>query len=114
MAGKRKDEKLDEARIEEMMKHPRELAAAFGRMTASGDLTTILPLTERQNQLLAYIAGYYDMHAMAPTYAEMMRAMGLKSRSNIHNLLKRLEERGHITRQANRERAIVPTQLEDP
>jgi SOS-response transcriptional repressor LexA len=43
----------------------------------------------------------------------MLRAMNLKSKSNIHNMLKKLEERGHITRRANRERAIIPTQLEE-
>lgn len=64
-------------------------------------------MTPKQKQLLDFIGNYAITHdGVCPSYEEMKRAMGLKSKSGIHRLVVALEERGHISRHAFRARAI--------
>ena len=58
-------------------------------------------LTARAAELLA--------HGIAPTYAEMMAAVGQKSKAGVHRLISLLEERGQLRRIPNRARAIELT-----
>lgn len=69
-------------------------------------------LTERQKEFLEYISAYIEAEGFAPSYEEMMRAAGLRSKSGIHSMVKALEERGFIRRLPHRARAIelVPMQ----
>lgn len=55
-------------------------------------------MTERQFKLLALITTFISERGFSPSYDEMKRALGLKSKSNIHALIVRLEERGHVRR----------------
>lgn len=63
-------------------------------------------ITIRARELLAYIEEYSEQHNVPPTCREMAWALKLKSPSNIPRLLGQLQERGYITRRANRARAV--------
>lgn len=64
-------------------------------------------LTPRQRELLDFIGLYMAANAgVAPTQEEMALAMGIRSKSNINNMLGILEERGFIRRLPYRRRAI--------
>lgn len=63
-------------------------------------------LTPEQSRLLAYIAEFSEREGHAPSYEQMMRAMGLASKSGVHRLIEALHERGAIRRLPNRARAV--------
>lgn len=63
-------------------------------------------LTRKQSELLAFIAQYQDANGYSPSFEQMKDALGLKSKSGVARLADGLEERGFITRKANRRRAI--------
>jgi SOS-response transcriptional repressor LexA len=56
-------------------------------------------MTRRQAELLHFIESHMDAHrGVAPSLEEMRAEVGFRSRSSVHRLLVRLEERGHIVR----------------
>jgi SOS-response transcriptional repressor LexA len=56
-------------------------------------------LTKRQKQTLDYIEGYIDRTGgVAPSYAEVAAAMGLKSKANVHAFVDKLVARGAVRR----------------
>jgi SOS-response transcriptional repressor LexA len=63
-------------------------------------------LTQQQKRLFDYIKWYSAEKGVCPTFAEMMVAQNISSKSRIYGLLEGLEERGHIRRIAHRARAI--------
>jgi DNA-binding MarR family transcriptional regulator len=63
-------------------------------------------LTRHQLQLLTYLRARRSAPGEGPSFAEMAKALGLKSKGSIHRLVAALEERGHIRRLARRARAI--------
>lgn len=65
-----------------------------------------LPLTQHQSDLYHFIVVYSGRHGVPPSFNEMMRHMGLKSKSGIHRILEALVERGFIRRLYARARAI--------
>jgi repressor LexA len=65
-------------------------------------------LTHRQKDLYDFIDKTYRETGVSPSFAEMMEATGLKSKSGVHRLITGLEERGFIVRLHNRARAVVP------
>lgn len=76
-------------------------------------------LTQKQRELLRFLCIYMDAsEGVAPSFVEMMEAMGVASRSNIHRMLGELEYRGIIRRIPYRRRAIEilqrPDKLNDP
>lgn len=60
-------------------------------------------MTRRQSQLLAFIQSH-DQYA--PSYSEMAKALGLKSKSGIHRIVLALEAQGKIKRMAYRARTV--------
>lgn len=70
-------------------------------------------LTRKQLDLLTFIDRKIKEDGVAPSYEEMRGAVGHKSKSAVHHLILRLEERGYIKRLRYRARAIevirVPT-----
>lgn len=69
-------------------------------------------LTSKQKELLNYITEEINRTEVAPSFDEMKKHLGLKSKSGVHRLVKALEERGHIVRLAHRARAIaLPSNL---
>ena len=63
-------------------------------------------LTAKQAQLLNYLKSRLAESEVAPSFEEMMVALGLKSKSGVHRLIEGLVERGRIRRLPNRARAI--------
>lgn len=64
-------------------------------------------LTSRQQEALRFIIGYQAAHGgISPTYNEMGKGLGVKAKSNIHYLMRSLEERGAIRRLPRRYQAI--------
>ena len=59
-------------------------------------------MTPKQKHLLTFMADYFESHdGVMPTLDEMRVAIGQKSKSGVHIMLKRLEVDGHIKRGAS-------------
>ena len=66
-----------------------------------------LPPTQRQLDLLRFIAGYQRAHdGVSPSFTECAAGIGVAGKSGISRLLTSLEERGLIQRMYRRERAM--------
>jgi repressor LexA len=66
-----------------------------------------MSLTHAQAELLRFIERFQaENNGVSPSFEEMKQAVGLQSKSGVHRLIEALEERGRITRQHNRARAI--------
>lgn len=65
-----------------------------------------MTMTTRMRELLAIIRDHVAEHGVAPSYDEMVEAMGLNSKSGVYRLILSLEERGHIERSFARARCI--------
>jgi SOS-response transcriptional repressor LexA len=44
-----------------------------------------------------FIKAYLRLHGVAPSYAVIAKGIGLKSKSNIHRIIHKLEEEGLVT-----------------
>lgn len=65
-----------------------------------------MSLTRKQSELLAYITDRLLIDNVSPSFGEMAKAVGLKSKSGVHRLINALEERGFIRRLHYRARAL--------
>lgn len=65
------------------------------------------PPTKRQKELLDFIKNYLQENQEAPSFNDMVLGTSIKSKSNIHDNLEALQERGLIQRLRGRKRAIV-------
>ena len=63
-------------------------------------------LTPRQKKLFDFIKSYMKKEPVAPSYEEMMRAAGLRSKSGVHKIVLNLEARGWIKRLPGKNRSI--------
>jgi repressor LexA len=73
-------------------------------------------LPERQRKVLDCIEAYVADRGFPPTVREIGDAIGVNSTSLVSYYLKRLEERGHITREPSMSRAIqltTPSAVQD-
>ncbi len=59
----------------------------------------MLPRTQRQKEILDYITSFLESHGYEPSYAQMARHFGVKSRATIAKHIAALERRGLLTRQ---------------
>lgn len=64
-------------------------------------------LTKRQADALGFIRDYHAKHGITPTFAEIMEALDLASKSQVADAIGRLEDRGFITRIPHRARSIA-------
>ncbi len=64
-------------------------------------------LTPRQKEIFVYIETYIKKNRAAPTYDEIRRRFGFRSFNAVFKHIKQLEEKGAITVQPNRTRAIT-------
>lgn len=72
-------------------------------------------MTPRQRDALAFIVAYQQQHGGAsPSYAEIARQLGLKSRSGAHLYVHRLVRAGHIRILPNSARSIEVLLLRQP
>ena len=63
-------------------------------------------LTKKQRELLMYLEERISKSGVTPSFEEMMKKVGLKSKSGIHRLISGLEERGFIKKLPFKARAI--------
>ena len=69
---------------------------------------TQLGLTHQQARLLDAIKSYMAEHnGVGPSYEEIAAAIGIKSKSNIHYMLRSLRARGYVDFIAKHSRSIV-------
>lgn len=53
-------------------------------------------MTDRWQLVLDFIRAYVKRHGVSPSYEVMAKGLGMKSRANMHRIVKRLEQEGHI------------------
>lgn len=74
-------------------------------------------LTKKQSELLAFLHERLTRSNVSPSYDEMCKELGIKSKSGVHQVICALEERGFIRRIPRRARALevlrIPTPLND-
>jgi repressor LexA len=66
----------------------------------------MMSLTQQQRRLFDFIANAIDRTGVCPSYDEMRQHLGLHSKSGVHGMVARLEERGYVRRLPERERAL--------
>ena len=67
---------------------------------------TIIKLTKRQQAIMDFIKDKVEEKGYPPSVREIALAVGLASSSTVHGHLSRLEEKGYIRRDPNKQRAI--------
>ena len=68
-------------------------------------------LTDRQLQVLAYIAERIRERGYPPTIREIGNELGIRSTNGVNDHLKALERKGYINRSGSKSRAIMVTDL---
>jgi repressor LexA len=68
----------------------------------------MMNLTKRQKEILDFIRAYRADHGISPTQREIREAFRLSSFGTVQKHLKRLEEKGALSRDWNRSRGISP------
>lgn len=53
-------------------------------------------MTDREKAILEFIKAYRNLHGVSPSYEVIAKGVGLRSKSNIHRLIHKLEEMGHL------------------
>ena len=61
---------------------------------------------ERQGQIYEFIKDFIAQHGYPPSVREVGKAVGLKSASTVHGYMRKLEERGLLSRAARLPRAL--------
>ena len=59
----------------------------------------MLPRTQRQKEILDYLTSFLERHGYVPSYTQIARQFGVKSRATIAKHIAALEKRGLITRE---------------
>ena len=57
----------------------------------------LLFMTERRQLVLDFIRAYIRLHGVPPSYEVIAKGIGLSSKSNVHRIVHRLKEDGHLT-----------------
>jgi repressor LexA len=64
------------------------------------------PLTKRQREIYEYIKKFLDANSYAPSLENIRDQFGLKAVSTVHEHLKRLHQKGYITKEINQARGV--------
>src|SRR6266508_5603965 len=67
-------------------------------------------LTKRQKEILDFIRAYREEEGISPTQREIREKFHLSSFGTVQKHLKRLEEKGALSREWNRSRGISPAE----
>jgi len=73
----------------------------------------MLPRTQRQKQVLDYITSFLGKHGHEPSYAQIARAFGVKSKATIAKHISALEKRGLIKREHEKGRFALAVSVEE-
>lgn len=55
-------------------------------------------MTPRWEMVLRFLRAYMRIHGVSPSYRVLADGVGLKSKANVHRIVKRLEQEGHVVR----------------
>ncbi|HSN91839.1 MAG TPA: transcriptional repressor LexA, partial [Anaeromyxobacteraceae bacterium] len=66
-------------------------------------------LTDRQLEVLRFIAGEIEDRGYPPTIREIGEALDIRSTNGVNDHLKALERKGYLTRDPVKSRALIPT-----
>jgi repressor LexA len=66
-------------------------------------------LTDRQLEVLRFIAQQIEDHGYPPTIREIGEALDIRSTNGVNDHLKALERKGYLTRDPVKSRALIPT-----
>ena len=69
-------------------------------------------MSEREKKILEIIKTFINENGYSPTVREICRLSGLSSTSSVHNHIKRLKDKGHITSGEDMPRSIALTEKE--
>ena len=72
-----------------------QLVAALGSVP-SYESQRMCNMSKRRQLVLDFIRAYIRLHGVSPSYEVIARGIGLKSKSNIHRIVHRLRNDGHI------------------
>ena len=65
-----------------------------------------MALTQRQKEVLDYIAGFVEEHGFSPSYEELARGLNLSSVATVHKHIEALQSRGYLRRSFNQSRSL--------
>lgn len=68
-------------------------------------------MTPKQREAYDYISGYCRVHGFSPTFEEIREALDLRSKSGVSRLIEGLERQGHIVRERNHQRSLIPADM---
>ena len=54
-------------------------------------------MPEKHQLVFDFIKAYLRLHGVAPSYAVIAKGIGMKSKSNIHRIIHKLEDEGLVT-----------------
>jgi repressor LexA len=54
-------------------------------------------MTSQRQLVLDFIKAYMRLHGISPSYEVIAKGLGLKSKSNIHRIIHRLQSDGYLT-----------------
>jgi repressor LexA len=74
----------------------------------------MLPRTQRQKEILDYIIRFLERHGHEPSYAQIARQFGVKSRATIAKHIAALERRGLIARRNEKGGFELAVKVEEP
>lgn len=57
-------------------------------------------MTKKRQLVLDFIRVYTRLHGVSPSYEVIAKSLGLRSKSNIHRIVHRLKDDGHLTLRA--------------
>jgi SOS-response transcriptional repressor LexA len=53
-------------------------------------------MTDKWELVLRFIKAYQKLHGVTPSYEVLAKGLGMRSRSNMHRIVWRLEQEGHL------------------
>jgi SOS-response transcriptional repressor LexA len=53
-------------------------------------------MTPKWEKVLEFIRVYIKLHGASPSYEVMAKGLGLRSKANMHRIVRRLSEEGHL------------------
>jgi SOS-response transcriptional repressor LexA len=54
-------------------------------------------MSDKHQLVLEFIRAYIKFHGISPSYQTIALGLGMKSKANIHRIIHRLQEEGHLT-----------------
>ena len=70
-------------------------------------------LDNPQQAIYEYIQAYYKENGFPPSVREIGQAVGLRSTATVHTPLKNMEQKGMLTRDPSKQRALILTQQDE-